>query len=347
MKSFANLFLAVLAVCLVSGCYNAEEFTSQKPVDFVYINNSDYKIDALLLKSRSVTTDYDSLINVTNINLKPGERMTVVTEDPVDGRFAIFYQYVVIFNDSEFYCCFAKNRVDLNPGYVNFGWNENIPMYPSSYKVLRGTRENGHTVYEFTFTNAHYDIVRDKYFMDASDIVLTDDQGVRYFKGWDRYDDGLNVGAGVTIDGLLWSPFDCFSGKESTAHRGYDEALTLCPIGWRLPTAEEFKSLSSNHSKWGEVRDSDGDASSSAEGIWFCGTNEYSQEAPSIHLRPSDRWSTLGHKVGKYWSSTKVSDEEAVTFTFDDKGEVGLASESVTKNCLVRCVKDDRKKYYW
>lgn len=42
-----------------------------------------------------------------------------------------------------------------------------------------------------------------------------------------------------------------------------------------------------------------------------------------------------------------MSDEEAMAFSFDDKGEVGLDGENITKYCMVRCVKSDRKKYYW
>lgn len=332
MKSFSNLFFAALAVCLVSGCeYDAEKFTSQKPVDFVYINNSDYKIDALLLKSES--GDYDRLVNETTISLKPGERMMVVTNDPVDGNEEIYRQYIVIFNDSEFYSCRYRDKI----GYLgSWRWNYDIPLYPSSYKVLSGTRENGHTVYEFTFTNACYDSARGECWV--SDVVLTDESGVRYFKGWDTYDDEWNSGQGVMIDGLSWSPFDYHSNNERTEHCGYDQAMKSCPTGWRLPTEEEFKSLSANYSGWGG-------SAFEEDGIWFSGTNEYSSDVPSVRLRPSNSWSTLGHKVGKYWTSTKVSDDEAVAFTFDDKGEVGLANESVAKECLIRCVKSDRKKY--
>lgn len=342
MKRINFCLFIILIALVVTGCYDPKKYSSEKPVDFVYVNNSDYKINALLLDWPHASDYYDSLINKTTINLEPGEKMTVVTDKVVNGSYSIFAQYFVVFNDTEFFYCFRKFHYGFSS---ECGWDENIPLYPTSYKILPGTNENGHTVYEFTFTNAHYDSVMEN--SAVSDVILTDENGKRYFQGWERYKDGFIDGMGVVIDGLAWSPFDWFMRVNNNLvpdHRCFDEAI--CPTGWRLPTADEFKSLATNHSKWGEERERVNSVYDEAEGMWFSGTNEYSADIPAIHLSVSDRWSTPINKVGKYWTSTKTSDEEAIAFTFSNNGKVELSQENVSKNCLVRCIKSDRRKYY-
>lgn len=79
MKRFKfNICMAVVLIISLSlytqKCdnYNPEEYSSEKPVDFVYINKSDYTINALLLDHK--TDALDTLLdNKTTINLEPGD----------------------------------------------------------------------------------------------------------------------------------------------------------------------------------------------------------------------------------------------------------------------------------
>lgn len=333
------LFAVLMALVVTGCCYDPKEYASEKPVDFVYVNKSDYKINALLLNH--ITESYDTLLDKTTINLEPGEQVTIVTDEPVDG-YDLFCQYVVIFNDSDFFCCRCRPRLG--------DWDDDIPMYPQCYKILPGTNENGHAVYEFTFTNVHYDSVNENRWV--SDIIVTDENGERYFKDWERYDDNMNVGMGVMIDGLVWSPFDYDTKVDKLQGHfhsvNFEDAQKSCPKNWRAPTADEFKLLSSNHSKWGEGKGKPTyyvDNDKTEDGLWFSGLNAFSDEVPSVFLYSRDLWSDNFLKVGKYWSSTKASDGKALAFRFDSRGKIGLVQEDESEYCMLRCVKSNRRKY--
>ncbi len=337
------LFVILMALAVTACRYDPKEYASEKPVDFVYVNKSDHKINALLLNN--ITDGYDTLFDKTTINLEPGEQVTIATDEPVDG-YELFCQYIVIFNDSDFFCCRCRPRLG--------DWDDDIPMYPQCYKILPGTNENGHAVYEFTFTNGHYDSVKENRW--TSDIIVTDENGERYFKDWERYDDNMNVGMGVMIDGLVWSPFDYDTKVDKLQGHfhsvNFEDAQKSCPKNWRAPTADEFKSLTANHSEWGERRGNGGDGAISVieketkeEGIWCSGSVEYSSKSPAVHLSPYDWWSDGALRAGKYWTSTKVSEDEAIAFTFNSLGKMEFIQENISKNCMLRCVKSDKRKY--
>ncbi len=178
MKRFKfNILMAVvLTGSLAMMCednYKPEEYSSEYPVDFVYINNSDYKITALLLDHRMYV--YDTLLsNKPTFNLKHNESVTIVTNDKVDGSKAIFKQYLVMFNDSLYFDCYARPRREL----YGRGWRSYIPLFPISYKILPDVNERNHTVYEFTFTNEHLEDVAS--YAWSYGKVITDEQGERH-----------------------------------------------------------------------------------------------------------------------------------------------------------------------
>ncbi len=354
MKKFKFYFHIIIVLILASSSatmcdnYNSEEYSSKNPVDFVYINNSDYKINALLLDH--ITYAYDTLLNnKTTINLEPGESVTIATNNPVDGSRAIFSQYVIIFDDATFFSCIARERRTL----YDRGWNNGIPMYPTSYKILSEINERNHTVYEFTFTNEHYDVVCED--RNKKDNILISENGERYFKDWEHYEDPQNDGTGVAIDNLLWSPFDYDTKVEQLKghlhYCSYDDAMKSCPQGWRAPTAEEFALLSANHSQWGDSR---GETNSHFEentevGFWFSGSKEYSSDVPAVHFDPHGTWAESNQDVGMYWTSTEdLEDNLAVAFRFDKSGNIGLVKKEKSEKYIVRCVRNcDRRKYYF
>lgn len=252
--------------------------------------------------------------NKTTINLEPGDSVTIVTDNPVDGNCAIFKEYIVIFNNTEFFSCFAGQRRSPYGG-----WNPEIPLYPISYKIHSDENERNHTIYEFTFTNSHYENVGSESW--AHEEICTTEKGERYFKGWEYYDGPQSQGMGVTIDNLVWSPCNYNSTMRIRGYHSYykyEEALTICPKGWRIPTAVEFTSLMSNHSQWGETRgESVSDPKKAMEeGYWFSGSNKYTLEAPAVFFPSHYLWSDNDLKVGMYWTATKDSDGLAQAFRF-------------------------------
>ncbi len=325
--------------------YDPEEYSSKTPVDFVYVNKSDYKINALLLDHR--TDAYDTLLNnKTTINLEPGDSVTIVTDKPVDGSREIFKQYVVIFNDSDFVSCNPRSR--RNP---TSGWNADIPLYPISYKIYTDENERNHTVYEFTFTNDHYESACMTAYVYEK--ISTTERGERYFKDWKYYYDYQNSGTGVTIDSLVWSPGDYNSTmvprRGNYHYYKYEDALIKCPKGWRIPTAEEFSSLIANHSQWGDdSRKYDPEQYTINGGYWFSGSKEYTVDAPAVYFPSHYLWSDNDLKSGLYWTATRCSDNLALAFRFDNAGNIGLVQKDESETYLLRCVKDyNLRKYYY
>lgn len=90
----------------------------------------------------------------------------------------------------------------------------------------------------------------------------------------------------VKIDKLIWSGIDLsrdLSIKRSTYYS--DEALTACPVGWRLPTYSEFTALGGNCSEKTSLNDMDG--------RWFSGSKKYSESVSSVFIMYDSYWSSV------------------------------------------------------
>ena len=311
-------------MALVTGCkYDAEKYSTKVPADFYYVNNSDHKMDMLFFPKGVWSSGYDTLIDKTTIHLRPGESILVKTDDPVDGHEPIFEQFVVIYDDTEFFSYFST---------IFRRWDRRIPLYPISYERLYGTNEFGHQTLEFIFTNEHYDMMKAGK-DNVNDTIITDEHGERFFKGWNLY----GKYSGVNIDGVLWAPVDY--GEKNCGNQGYatyHEAIRGCPISWRLPTAEEYKILSTNHSAWNAKYSDD-------SGMRFSGLKEYSADSTSLLFTP-DADSGV-YREGNFWTSTKVSNDEALLFSFNNNNKVSFKPAEISKRYRVRCVKTEKRKY--
>ena len=333
-KVLILLPFVALVMVLVTGCeYDAEKYSTKIPADFYYVNNSDHKMDMLFLPQGVTSSGYDTLIDKTTIHLRPGESVLVKTDDPVDGNDPIFGQFVVIYDDTEFFSYFSNSRVSsIWTISISRGWDRKIPLYPISYKKLSGTNEFGHQTLEFIFTNEHYDMMKEGK-DNVNDTIITVEHGERFFKGWNLY----KKYSGVDIGGVHWAPVDYVNEYYGDlGYSTYHEAMHGCPLSWRLPTAEEYKILSTNHSAWNAKYSDD-------SGMRFSGLKEYSADSPSLLLTPDVESGV--YREGNFWTSTKVSDDEALVFSFNNNNKVSLEPAGISKRYRVRCVKTEKRKY--
>ena len=110
-----------------------------------------------------------------------------------------------------------------------------------------------------------------------------------------------------------------------------------CPAGWRVPTYDEFYSLKRNKSSW--TTDDYGRA-----GVWFTGSNEYSDNSNRIFLPAGGRFTYYGYAtdrgyVGYYWTSEAASDNKAY-YLLVYSSYTSLSSNGRIYGCSVRCIQD-------
>ena len=141
--------------------------------------------------------------------------------------------------------------------------------------------------------------------------------------------DGENKGKGIIIDNLVWAPVN------SGDYEGYLVPSTLCPEGWRLPTMNEFMSLSANRSTFNG-------------GYYFSGSVTYSESSPKVWFAakgreylPDDGDNTIMYYVGEqgfYWSSDKTGGSGVRVLKFTSTGVSYEDLSYYNYYCSVRCV---------
>lgn len=62
----------------------------------------------------------------------------------------------------------------------------------------------------------------------------------------------LDIARGVNINGVIWA-VNNVGGSGYGKLLNFDEAQGVCPVGWRLPTKDEFQSLINSGSYWTQV----------------------------------------------------------------------------------------------
>lgn len=136
------------------------------------------------------------------------------------------------------------------------------------------------------------------------------------------------VSTPVTIDGLTWSQKNL--GAESVNDHGelytIDEAKTACPEGWRLPTKEEIKSLTTNYS-W--------DLIDGTYGLLCYGSGQTGNEHPAVFLPASEPNATWG----QYWTSSEQTSSYGYNYVaLFFSSSISTSGYSDIDECSVRCV---------
>ncbi len=157
---------------------------------------------------------------------------------------------------------------------------------------------------------------------------------------------------GFLIDGTRWSIYNV--GATSTSGYGVyctiTESISICPKGWRLPTAGELRRLALNYSV--------GCSFQGATGRFFSGNKTYSDIVPSVFLPCAGYGYKYGSGLeleyvgvyGRYPSSEYSSDRAIYELQFGADsysshiptvapGHISLDNRPKTTN--VRCVKDE------
>lgn len=151
---------------------------------------------------------------------------------------------------------------------------------------------------------------------------------------------------GLEIDGLKWQILNW--GTKSTAEYvfwesadgshwegfSFKEAAARCPSGWRLPTREELRSLSTNYSEQTSIN--------GVYGRWFSGKTSYSKDVNSIFLpiTYTPKYTLPIRDYGYYLSQTRYSQYSHFALKFTTSKVEINDQRSDTNESLFRCVKD-------
>ena len=140
------------------------------------------------------------------------------------------------------------------------------------------------------------------------------------------YQWGSNVGWSTTNP--LWAS-DCINIWRDLSESGtvWLPEKNPCPVGWRVPTVEEFQSLCSASNYWGNLNGINGR---------FFGNNDPRIFLPAAGVRFGDNVNTLGNWA-YFWSSTRPA-INAHVFHFNDMHTNPTAGINVYLGCSIRCV---------
>ncbi len=117
-----------------------------------------------------------------------------------------------------------------------------------------------------------------------------------------------NVEKGVKINGVTWAtrnvgePGKFVANPEDYGnYYSQDESQTVCPVGWRTPTREEFQLLINANNIWTSVNGNNGR-------LFGEGRNSIFLPATGRHVRFRDSGAGVDSydqgRIGRYWSAT-------------------------------------------
>lgn len=134
----------------------------------------------------------------------------------------------------------------------------------------------------------------------------------------------------VKIDNLTWMQMNVGATNRDLVGTAftYNDALTVCPEGWRLPTRFEFESLIKNRSKPSNYQ--------GFTGRWFSGKTPYADAKDKVFL--SRTFFKSKYDTGYYWSSTRFDDKYAYCLSFN-AANVTVNRTLQSNKMPVRCVK--------
>ena len=146
----------------------------------------------------------------------------------------------------------------------------------------------------------------------------------------------------VEICGLKWATKNvgATEGNPYGNYYTYEQALKVCPDGWRLPTSDELWLLSLLHSV-PTIYDG-------MNGIWFSGSTPYKDDVDAVFFPMAGYdWGSGKETIdtgGSYWSSTvdrRGYYAYLLCFGISEDGlAVVMGFDNGSIECSVRCVKD-------
>ena len=141
----------------------------------------------------------------------------------------------------------------------------------------------------------------------------------------------------VLIDGVIWQKYNVGATESNIEGDKFTfaEAQRACPSGYRTPTIDEYKSLVINYEWKDEYSYMDGEH----YGYLFCGSREYSSDAPAVFLPPMTTLS--GAAIASYWTCSKNTDNYSFYLYFAAEGRPDTTNaQKNSATFSVRCVKE-------
>jgi len=146
---------------------------------------------------------------------------------------------------------------------------------------------------------------------------------------------------GVKINGIVWSTCNVGSPgifvsnpKDYGNFYTWEEAQTVCPQGWRLPTSDEQKSLIEAGSKW---------KTAPVNGRIF-GSGRNSIFLPAAGYRTLNDKHGLAGEQGRYWSSSPDPSDYAWVLCIDDSSVSNKCNSYKNFGESVRCVRQENEE---
>lgn len=155
---------------------------------------------------------------------------------------------------------------------------------------------------------------------------------------WDR---SYSHKSYVEVGGLKWATKNVGASEDNPygSLYTYEQAITACPDGWRLPSRTELRMLTQNFST---AVSYDG-----VSGKWFSGSTPYKEGVEAVflpyaggHMHEYDEGQYFD-TIGYYWSSTMDSKNSCWFLYFADFSlETSCLFFSSYHKFSVRCIKN-------
>lgn len=293
----------------------------------------------------------DNLSNERSVRCVKDDRTirTIVGETTeIDGVTWMNYNSFPYFGGSDFFTSFYESQIACPEGY-------RVP----SIDELSSLRTNSSGLTTYLGSYGYWFSGKQPYSETVPAIFLTKDfipcywsstecDGESYYALGHNLEDGLYKagrdralwvrcvkdsnprlikGETVEIDGITWMNYNVGADESNLIGDSFtfNDAQTVCPDGYRVPTRIELKSLTSHYSPATRFN--------GTVGRWFSGRQEYSENVPAVFLPHTNV------DDGYYWSSSKT-DEYCGKLLRSTLSSVSMEDELKDVRYSVRCVKD-------
>lgn len=145
----------------------------------------------------------------------------------------------------------------------------------------------------------------------------------------------------ATINNVVWATRNvgdkgtfATNPEDFDYYYNFDEAQTVCPVGWRLPTKEEFESLYATGGEFEMYRNVLGRRFGSGDDSIFLPSTGYKYRSGKSDGRPQN------DNMGYYWSSTPSSEPSGYFLDFTEGVRIPSPNHNHANGFAVRCVLD-------